>query len=68
MQKSVGFAECEEPFDSLTQNITEGTLRKVRDHDQPTGHYRGAAHSKRNMNVIQNQSRFVFIFFHNFSG
>ena len=38
---------CEEPFDSLTQNT------KVRDHDHLTGKYRGAAHSKCNINCKQ---------------
>ena len=41
---------------------------KVRDHDHLTGKYRGAAHSKCNINVKQKQSSFVLIFFHNFSG
>ena len=50
------FAECEELFDSLTQNA------KVRDHDHLTGHYRGAAHSKCNIIVKQKQSRFVPMF------
>ena len=43
---------CEKPFDSLTQNATEGiegalrALRKVRNHDILTGHYRGTAQNK----------------------
>ena len=49
---------CEEPF-------IEG---KVRDHDHLTGQYRGPAHSKCNIRVKQNQSSFVPMFFHNFSG
>ena len=65
---------CEKSFDSLTQNATEGTegalhaLRKVRNHDHLTGHYRGTAHNKCNLNCKQKQSNFVPILFHNFSG
>ena len=54
------FTECE--------NDTEGTLRRVRDHDHRTGKYRGAAHSNCKMNVKQKRSNFFPIFFHNFSG
>ena len=47
--------------------LCEGSLLdcgdKVRDHDHLTGKYRGAAHSKCNINVKQKQSRFVPIFF-----
>ena len=57
---------CEEP-------ITEGATRdsmgeNVRDHDHLTGKYRGAAHSKCNINCKQKSSSFIPIFFHNFSG
>ena len=52
------FAECEEPF----SQDTEGASREVRDHDHLTEHYRGAAHSKCNINVKQKQSSFVPIF------
>ena len=64
----------QKPFDSLTQNATEGTegalraLRKVRNHDHLTGHYRGTARNKCNLNYKQKDSYFVPIFFHNFSG
>ena len=39
---------------------------KVRDHCHLTGRYRGPAHSKRNINVNQDQSNFVPFLFHNF--
>ena len=41
---------------------------KVRDHDHLTGKYRGSAHNKCNLIAKQNQSSFVPIYFHNFSG
>lgn len=51
---------CEEKIDSF--NISNP---KVRDHDHLTGKYRGAAHSKCNLNLkIPN---FIPIFFHNMS-
>ena len=40
---------------------------KVRDHCHLTGKYRGAAHSKCNINVTQKQSNFIPFIFHNFS-
>ena len=40
---------------------------KVRDHCHLTGDYRGPAHSKCNINVIQKQSNFIPFIFHNFS-
>ena len=40
---------------------------KVRDHCHLTGIYRGAAHSKCNINVTQKQSNFIPFIFHNFS-
>ena len=64
----------QKPFDSLTQNATEGTegalhaLRKVRNHDHLTGHYRGTAHKKCKLNCKQKQLNFVPIFYYNFSG
>ena len=64
---------CEEPFNSSdTASLalhTESTSReKVRDHDQLTGEYRGAAHNICNINSEQKSSSFVPIIFHNFSG
>ena len=40
---------------------------KVRDHCHLTGKYRGPAHSKCNINVIQKQSNFIPFIFNNFS-
>ena len=40
---------------------------KIRDHCHLTGNYRGPAHSKCNINVIQKQSNFIPFIFHNFS-
>ena len=40
---------------------------KVRDHCRLTIIYRGAAHSKCNINVTQKQSNFMLFIFHNFS-
>ena len=40
---------------------------KVRDHCHLTSRYRGAAHSKCNINVTQDQSNFIPFIFHNFS-
>ena len=40
---------------------------KVRDHCHLTGEYRGPAHQKCYINVIQNQSNFIPFAFHNFS-
>ena len=40
---------------------------KVRDHCHLTGKYRGASHSKCNINVTQKQSNFIPFFSHNFS-
>ena len=40
---------------------------KVRDHCHITGKYRGPAHSKCNINVIQKQSNFIPFKFHSFS-
>ena len=40
---------------------------KVRDHCHLTGNYREPAHSKRNINVTQDQSNFISFIFHNFS-
>ena len=40
---------------------------KVRDYCNLTGKYRGAAHSKCNINVTQKQSNFIPFIFHNFS-
>ena len=40
---------------------------KIRDHCHVTGKYRGAAHSKCNINVTQYQSNFIPFIFHNFS-
>ena len=40
---------------------------KVRDHYHLTGSYRGPAHSKCNINVIQKQTNFILSVFHNFS-
>ena len=48
---------CEKNFES----------DKVRDHCHLTGKYRGPAHSKCNINVIQKQSNFIPFVFHNFS-
>ena len=41
---------------------TEGALQKVRDHDHPTGKYRGAAHNKCNLNCKKSQVR-LFLYF-----
>ena len=49
---------CENPLDDT----------KVRDHDDLTGKYRGAAHKICNINVKQKSSNFIPMFFHNFSG
>ena len=51
---------CEETFEK------EGCLSKVRDHDHRTGAYRGAAHSKCNINYFSN--RYLPVVFHNLSG
>ena len=40
---------------------------KVSDHCHLTGKYRGPAHSKGNINVTQDQSKFIPFIFHNFS-
>ena len=40
---------------------------KVRDHCHLTGKYRGSAHNTCNMKVMQNQSNFIPLLFHNFS-
>ena len=40
---------------------------KVRDHCHLTGKYRGPAHSKRIINVTQQQSSFIPFLLHNFS-
>ena len=40
---------------------------KVRDHCHLTGNYRGPAHSKCNIKVIQHRSTFMPFIFHNFS-
>ena len=45
------------------ENISD----KVRDHCHLTGKYRGAAHSKCNINVTQKQSNFILFIMHNFS-
>ena len=43
---------------------------KVRDHDHPTGKYRGAAHNRCNLNCKKSQVRILYfpLFFHKFSG
>ena len=41
--------------------------KKVRDHCQLTGKYRGTAYSKCNINVKQSQSNFISVNVHNFS-
>ena len=40
---------------------------KVKDHCHLTGKYRVAAHSKCNINVNQDQSKFISVIFHNYS-
>ena len=52
---------CNEEFD-----LCDKKLNKVRDHDHRTGCYRGAAHSKCNINFFSN--RYVPVVFHNLRG
>ena len=56
------FAECEEPFGSSLD-----CDEKVRDLDHLTGKCRGAAHYVCYLYCKQMSSKFVPIFFHNFS-
>ena len=51
---------CHKPFGDRTSE------RKVRDHDHLTGRYRGAAHSRCNINMRKTYK--VPVFFHNFRG
>ena len=63
--REASFAECENSCENDTAKLAS---HKVRDHDHLIGKYRGAAHSKCNINVKYKESSFVPKFFHNFSG
>ena len=61
---------CEKPFNSNADKVRDREANRmlVRDHDHLTGKYREAAHNICNINCKQQQSSFVPIIFHNFTG
>ena len=63
---NINFSEAQTCYLCNEEFEEEGCLSKVRDHDHRTGAYRGAAHSKCNINYFSN--RYLPVVFHNLSG